>query len=364
MQAEDPERTYRTVLTPDARAARGERGAAAARRRARRARAARCRRGRRFPRCRRRWRRRAPAAGGWRSSPTPTATSSPRRRRRSACRSTRRSSPPRSAPTSRVTATGRSSSRGPTPTAPATCTSPRASSTTSPRANELGLKSVWVNRLGETADPQPTREIPDLRGLAGRAGRARPGVSAAGGFTVRPATLADAAAVAELMNAFDRAYVEEPGHDRRGRGRRAGGRGSTWSATRGSTSTPTGRLAGPAALYERNDGRSISTRSSIPTAPVGGSAARWSTGWRRRPLGAARTSADERPHRRRGGRPAAATARATRRSGASTGWRSTSTRRRRARVAGRLRGVDVPPGRRGDPSRGHWRRRSPSTGAT
>jgi 2-haloacid dehalogenase len=29
-------------------------------------------------------------------------------------------------------------------------------------ANELDLKSVWVNRLGETGDPPPTREIPDL----------------------------------------------------------------------------------------------------------------------------------------------------------------------------------------------------------
>jgi 2-haloacid dehalogenase len=33
-------------------------------------------------------------------------------------------------------------------------------------ADELGLKSVWVNRLGETADPVPTRETPDLTGLA------------------------------------------------------------------------------------------------------------------------------------------------------------------------------------------------------
>jgi 2-haloacid dehalogenase len=31
---------------------------------------------------------------------------------------------------------------------------------------ELGLRSVWVNRLGETADPVPTREIADLSGLA------------------------------------------------------------------------------------------------------------------------------------------------------------------------------------------------------
>ena len=33
-------------------------------------------------------------------------------------------------------------------------------------ANDLGLPSVWINRLGETGDPAPTRELPDLRGLA------------------------------------------------------------------------------------------------------------------------------------------------------------------------------------------------------
>jgi 2-haloacid dehalogenase len=34
--------------------------------------------------------------------------------------------------------------------------------------NELGLRSVWVNRLGETAGPEaePTSELPDLTGLA------------------------------------------------------------------------------------------------------------------------------------------------------------------------------------------------------
>jgi HAD superfamily hydrolase (TIGR01493 family) len=32
-------------------------------------------------------------------------------------------------------------------------------------ANELGLPSVWINRLGETPGPQPTRELPDLNGL-------------------------------------------------------------------------------------------------------------------------------------------------------------------------------------------------------
>jgi 2-haloacid dehalogenase len=33
-------------------------------------------------------------------------------------------------------------------------------------AGELGVRSVWINRLGEQGDPPPTRELPDLRGLA------------------------------------------------------------------------------------------------------------------------------------------------------------------------------------------------------
>jgi 2-haloacid dehalogenase len=32
-------------------------------------------------------------------------------------------------------------------------------------ANELGLRSMWINRLGETPGPQPTRELPDLTRL-------------------------------------------------------------------------------------------------------------------------------------------------------------------------------------------------------
>jgi 2-haloacid dehalogenase len=32
-------------------------------------------------------------------------------------------------------------------------------------AGELGLRSVWINRLGETPGPQPTRELPDLSRL-------------------------------------------------------------------------------------------------------------------------------------------------------------------------------------------------------
>jgi 2-haloacid dehalogenase len=34
-------------------------------------------------------------------------------------------------------------------------------------AHELGIPSIWINRLGEWAEPAPTRELPDLNGLAG-----------------------------------------------------------------------------------------------------------------------------------------------------------------------------------------------------
>jgi 2-haloacid dehalogenase len=33
-------------------------------------------------------------------------------------------------------------------------------------ADALGLRTVWINRLGERGDPAPTRELPDLLGLA------------------------------------------------------------------------------------------------------------------------------------------------------------------------------------------------------
>ena len=32
-------------------------------------------------------------------------------------------------------------------------------------ANELGLRSIWINRLGESADPEPTRELSNLAAL-------------------------------------------------------------------------------------------------------------------------------------------------------------------------------------------------------
>jgi 2-haloacid dehalogenase len=33
-------------------------------------------------------------------------------------------------------------------------------------ASELGIQTVWINRLGEEEDPPPTRQLPDLSGLA------------------------------------------------------------------------------------------------------------------------------------------------------------------------------------------------------
>jgi 2-haloacid dehalogenase len=32
--------------------------------------------------------------------------------------------------------------------------------------HDLGIRSIWINRLGERAEPAPTRELPDLAGLA------------------------------------------------------------------------------------------------------------------------------------------------------------------------------------------------------
>src|SRR5215211_301118 len=33
-------------------------------------------------------------------------------------------------------------------------------------AGELGIPTIWINRLGEEREPPPTRELPDLEGLA------------------------------------------------------------------------------------------------------------------------------------------------------------------------------------------------------
>jgi len=33
-------------------------------------------------------------------------------------------------------------------------------------AHDLGIRSIWINRLAERAEPAPTRELPTLTGLA------------------------------------------------------------------------------------------------------------------------------------------------------------------------------------------------------
>ena len=43
-------------------------------------------------------------------------------------------------------------------------------------ANELGLRSVWINRLGERPGPQPTRELADLSRLPDTLGELVPAV--------------------------------------------------------------------------------------------------------------------------------------------------------------------------------------------
>ena len=81
-------------------------------------------------------------------------------------RSTRSSSRRRSARTSRRTATGRSSSRARARRARDTCTSRASLFHDIVPASELGLRSVWINRLGETRDDaRPTRELTDLFAL-------------------------------------------------------------------------------------------------------------------------------------------------------------------------------------------------------
>jgi 2-haloacid dehalogenase len=42
-------------------------------------------------------------------------------------------------------------------------------------ASELGLRSIWINRLGETGEPRPTRELPDLARLPDTADELVPG---------------------------------------------------------------------------------------------------------------------------------------------------------------------------------------------
>ncbi len=111
-------------------------------------------------------------AGSWRSSPTPTATSSTRRSSGSACPST--SAIVASEIGSYKPAPGhwrafeREVGRLPDVHVGASLFHDIAT------ANELGIPSVWVNRLGERADPEPTREIRDLAPLAGVLGELVP----------------------------------------------------------------------------------------------------------------------------------------------------------------------------------------------
>ena len=42
-------------------------------------------------------------------------------------------------------------------------------------ASELGIASIWINRLGEVAEPRPSRELPDLRTLPDTADELVPG---------------------------------------------------------------------------------------------------------------------------------------------------------------------------------------------
>ena len=44
--------------------------------------------------------------------------------------------------------------------------SPPASSTTLHPRSALGLRTIWINRLGEEAEPQPDVELHSLTGLA------------------------------------------------------------------------------------------------------------------------------------------------------------------------------------------------------
>ena len=103
-----------------------------------------------------------------------------------------RSSPPRSAPTSRRSATGaRSSSE--VGRLPDVHVAASLFHDVAP-ANELGLPSIWINRLGETPGPQPTRELPDLSGARRHARGARVTVE------LRAATPDDAPAIKGLFD--------------------------------------------------------------------------------------------------------------------------------------------------------------------
>ena len=66
-------------------------------------------------------------------------------------------------------------------------------------ANELGLRSIWINRYGERHEPPPTRELEDLSAFPTHSMSSSPPE----GFRVRPASVEDAPAINELAVAVD-----------------------------------------------------------------------------------------------------------------------------------------------------------------
>ena len=120
-------------------------------------------------------------------------------RRRSACRSSWRSWPARSARTSRRTGTGARSRSRPAPTGRRTCTSPPASSTTSRPRSSSGCRSS--GSTGSASEPTRGRPASCRICRARRdARRARAGV------TIRTPTREDAGAIAGICNALSRDY--------------------------------------------------------------------------------------------------------------------------------------------------------------
>jgi hypothetical protein len=113
------------------------------------------------------------------------------------------------------------------------------------------------------------------------------------GFTTRPPILADAAAVADLVNAFERAHVEDP--DTVDADEVTG----WWSRIEPERDSrlyvaADGRLAGVATLSDRNQGKLDLDAYVLPEHAGRGSVERWSIGWSRRRSGAA-SSVRKRP---------------------------------------------------------------------
>ena len=91
----------------------------------------------------------------------------------------------------------------------ATSTSPRATSTTSSRRRARPAERLDQPARREPATRRRHARSPDLNGLRGRARRARSGRERRG-FMHRPATPTTRPPRRELINAFDRAFLEDP----------------------------------------------------------------------------------------------------------------------------------------------------------